>query len=183
MDIGGFSVEKRYEDATGADLEEWRELNTRWYQFGAFCSPVQVAWAIPFPCRFITLHRKITRPIKACFFYNKLRYRLMPYIYSLAGQTYHQNYTIMRGLSYGFPKWTLRLPIQRMPICFGPSLLINPVYKYKERSRNVYLPAGQGWYNLYTGKYYPGGQEIAAAAAYEKMPVYVRAGSIVPFRT
>ncbi len=61
---------------------------------------------------------------------------------------------------------------------FGPSLLINPVYTYKAIERKVYLPAGQGWYDLYSGKYFDGGQKINADAPYERMPVFVKEGSI-----
>ena len=64
---------------------------------------------------------------------------------------------------------------------FGPSLLINPVCDYKAKSRKVYLPNGQNWYDLYTGKSLTGGQTIDAPAAYERMPVFVKAGSIIPF--
>jgi alpha-D-xyloside xylohydrolase len=64
---------------------------------------------------------------------------------------------------------------------FGPSLLINPVYQYKQTKRELYLPKGQGWYDLYTGKWTAGGRRITADAPYERMPVYVKEGSIVPF--
>jgi alpha-D-xyloside xylohydrolase len=64
---------------------------------------------------------------------------------------------------------------------FGPSLLVSPVFNYKQRSRTVYLPKGQGWYNLYTGNYLEGGQSVSADAAYEQMPVFVKAGAIIPF--
>jgi alpha-D-xyloside xylohydrolase len=179
MDIGGFSVEKRYEDAKGAELEEWRELNTRWYQFGAFVPLFRSHGQYPFR-EIYNIAPEDHPAYKSMLFYNKLRYRLMPYIYSLAGQTYHQDYTIMRGLVMDFPN-DLKASNAKDAYMFGSSLLINPVYKYKERTRNVYLPAGRGWYDLYTGNYYQGGQEISADAAYEKMPVYVKEGSIVPF--
>jgi alpha-D-xyloside xylohydrolase len=64
---------------------------------------------------------------------------------------------------------------------FGPSLLINPVYKYQQRNRELYLPKCAGWYDLYSGKWYAGGQKINAEAPYERMPVFVKAGSIIPF--
>jgi alpha-D-xyloside xylohydrolase len=64
---------------------------------------------------------------------------------------------------------------------FGPSLLINPVYTYKQRTKQVYLPKGAGWYELYKGEYFNGGQPINADAPYERMPVFVKAGSILPF--
>jgi alpha-D-xyloside xylohydrolase len=63
---------------------------------------------------------------------------------------------------------------------FGPAFLVAPVTEYKARSRKVYLPAGSAWYDFYTGRSTRGGQTITAAAPYERMPLFVRAGSIVP---
>ncbi|WP_407426152.1 TIM-barrel domain-containing protein, partial [Arcticibacter sp.] len=178
MDIGGFSVERRYEQAKGADLEEWRELNTRWYQFGAFVPLFRSHGQFPF--REIYNIAPETHPAyKSMLYYNKLRYRLMPYIYSLAGNTYQKDYTMMRGLMMDFPQ-DLRASNLNDAFMFGPSLLINPVYKYKDRDRDVYLPSGQGWYDLYSGKYYKGGQQISVDAPYEQMPVFVKEGSILP---
>jgi alpha-D-xyloside xylohydrolase len=64
---------------------------------------------------------------------------------------------------------------------FGPSLLINPVYEYKQTKRSLYLPKCAGWYDLYSGKWYEGGQKVIADAPYERIPVFVKAGSIIPF--
>ena len=64
---------------------------------------------------------------------------------------------------------------------FGSSLLVNPVYQYKQRTRQVYLPKGVGWYDIYKGQYFDGGKEINANAPYERMPVFVKEGSIIPF--
>ena len=178
MDIGGFSVEKRYEQATGAVLEEWRELNARWYQFGAFVPLFRVHGQFPFR-EIYNIAPESHPAYKSMLYYNKLRYRLMPYIYSLAGNSYQKDNTIMRGLVMDFPT-DIKAGNLNDAFLFGPSLLVNPVYKYKERTRNVYLPEGQGWYDLYTGKYFKGGQEINAVAAYEKIPVYVKEGSIIP---
>ncbi len=185
MDIGGFSVETRYVEAEAAALkgqpaalDEWRELNTRWYQFGAFVPLFRVHGQ--FPYREIYNIAPENHPAyKSMLYYNQLRYRLMPYIYSLAGNTYQKDYTIMRGLVMDFPA-DLKAASLNDEFMFGPSLLINPVYAYKARSRSVYLPAGQGWYYLYTGKYFKGGQEVAAQAAYDKIPVFVKEGSILP---
>jgi alpha-D-xyloside xylohydrolase len=63
---------------------------------------------------------------------------------------------------------------------FGPALLVAPVTEYKARSRSVYLPAGTRWYDFYSGRSYEGGQTITADAPYERIPLFVRAGSIVP---
>ena len=104
----------------------------------------------------------------------------MPYIYSLAGAAYHENYTLMRGLVMDFATDTAVLNIGDQYM-FGPSLLINPVYEYKATQRRLYLPKCAGWYDLYSGKWYAGAQNISAEAPYERMPVFVKAGSIVPF--
>jgi alpha-D-xyloside xylohydrolase len=63
---------------------------------------------------------------------------------------------------------------------FGPAFLVAPVTEFKARSRKVYLPAGSTWYDFYTGRSVKGGQTITAAAPYERMPLFVRAGTIVP---
>jgi len=89
------------------------------------------------------------------------------------------DYTIMRGLAMDFGGDTAVKNIGDAYM-FGPSLYISPVYTYKAINRQVYLPAGQGWYDLYAGKYTAGGQTITADAPYERMPVFVKAGSIIP---
>ena len=111
--------------------------------------------------------------------YDKLRYRLMPYIYSLTGMVTQNDYTIMRALVMDFnhDKKVLGIGDQFM---FGPALLINPVTEYKARSRSLYLPKGAGWYELQSGKFLTGGQTIQADAPYTEIPIYVKAGSIIP---
>ncbi|MCU7550176.1 DUF5110 domain-containing protein [Chitinophagaceae bacterium LB-8] len=179
MDVGGFVVESRFEKPNATDLEEWRELNTRWYQFGAFVPLFRVHGQFPYR-EIYNIAPEGHAAYQSMLYYNKLRYRLLPYIYSLAGSTYHHNYTIMRGLVMDFAKDTAVLNIGDQ-FMFGPSLLVSPVYNYKQRTRELYLPDGQGWYDLYTGKWTKGGQKIIADAPYERMPVYVKEGSIVPF--
>ncbi|MGN6247191.1 MAG: TIM-barrel domain-containing protein [Ginsengibacter sp.] len=179
MDIGGFVVPQKFENPNAESLEEWRELMARWSQFGAFVPLFRVHGQYPF--REIFNVAPQTHPAYQSFlYYDKLRYRLLPYIYSLAGAAYHDNYTIMRGLAMDFEKDTAVLNIGDQYM-FGPSLLINPVYEYKQRQRELYLPQSAGWYNLYSGKFYAGGQKINADAPYERMPVFVKAGSIIPF--
>ncbi|MEJ6979365.1 TIM-barrel domain-containing protein [Pedobacter sp. P351] len=178
-DIGGFAVEKRYEKATGKDLDEWRELQTRWYQFGAFTPLFRVHGQ--FPYREIYNIAPESHPAyQSMLYYNKLRYRLMPYIYSMVGKTYHDDYTIMRGLIMDFPNDNAVKNISDQYM-FGSSLLINPVYQYGAKRRDLYLPAGSNWYDLYSGKFIPGGKTVTAEAPYEKMPIYVKEGSIIPF--
>lgn len=178
MDIGGFAVEDRFVNPSGPDLEEWRELQTRWFQFGAFVPIFRSHGQFPFR-EIFNVSEEDHPAYQSMLYYNKLRYRLMPYIYTLAGMTYHNSYTIMRGLVMDFPgdKEVKNIGDQYM---FGPSLLISPVYNYKERNRDLYLPAGQGWYDLLSGEYLQGGQHMKVAAPYEKMPVFVKEGSIIP---
>jgi len=112
-------------------------------------------------------------------YYDKLRYRLMPYIYSLAGMTHFSDYTIMRPLIMDFngDEEVNNISDQYM---FGPSLMVAPVYRYKSRIRDVYFPSECGWYDFYSGKYLNGGQKSSVEAPYERIPLYVREGSILP---
>lgn len=179
MDIGGFVVPRKFENPDAAGLEEWRELMTRWSQFGAFVPLFRSHGQFPYREVFNTAPED--HPAYESFlYYDKLRYRLLPYIYSLAGWTYHNDYTIMRGLAMDFATDTAVLNITDQYM-FGPSLLINPVYEYRQTKRALYLPRSAGWYDLYSGKWYAGGQKITADAPYERMPLFVKAGSIVPF--
>lgn len=180
-DIGGFYVEDKYDkpDPQGENLQEWRELNTRWYQYGAFCPLFRAHGQYPYR-EVYNIAPENSQEYQSIVYYDRLRYRLMPYIYSLAGQTYHNGYTLMRGLLMDFDQDTAVRHIGDQ-FMFGPAFLVNPVYAYKARTRELYLPAGQGWYNLYDGKYTDGGQHITAAAPLNRIPLYVKAGSIVPF--
>ena len=188
MDNGGFCVEKRYEAAaaanyaTGAeneDLNEWRELQTRWNQFGCFVPLYRTHGQWP-PREAWNIAPEDHQAYQSILYYGKLRYRLLPYIYSLAGWVNLFDYTIMRGLAMDFTsdKDVYNIPDQWM---FGPALMACPVGYYKARSRGVYLPNTTGWYDFYTGQHYDGGQTITADAPYEKIPVFVREGSIIPF--
>jgi alpha-D-xyloside xylohydrolase len=180
MDIGGFCVENRYASAKegSEDLEEWRELNTRWFQFGSFCPLFRSHGQYPLR-EIYNLSPETHSAYKSMVYYDKLRYRLMPYIYTLAGMTHFNDYTIMRPLIMDFngDHEIYNISDQYM---FGPSLMVAPVYKYKARSREVYLPVSCGWYDFYTGKYLNGGQRLNADAPYEKLPLFVREGTILP---
>ncbi|MBO9567180.1 MAG: DUF5110 domain-containing protein, partial [Niastella sp.] len=102
-----------------------------------------------------------------------------PYIYTTAADTWFKDGTIMRGLVQDFQAdrkvWNIN--DQYM---FGPAFLVAPVTEFKARSRKVYLPAGADWYDFNSGAFLTGGQQIEAAAPYARMPLFVRAGSIVP---
>ncbi|MDR1344516.1 MAG: DUF5110 domain-containing protein, partial [Tannerellaceae bacterium] len=179
MDIGGFCVENRYAAAKegSADMEEWRELNTRWYQFGAFCPLFRSHGQYPYR-EIYNISSEGAPAYRSMKYYNELRYRLLPYIYSLAGMTYTDDYTIMRALVMDYPgdRETYGIGDQFM---FGSALMACPVYEYKARCREVYFPEGI-WYDFYTGRSFSGGRRLAADAPYEKMPLFVRAGSIIP---
>ena len=179
MDIGGFAVERRFEDAKGEDLEEWREQMTRWYQFGAFCPLFRVHGQYPYR-EIYNVAPEDHPAYRSMLYYDRLRYRLLPYIYSLCGRVWKDDYTPMRGLAMDFGADTAALGVAD-EFMLGPSLLVAPVTQYKAREREAYLPAGQGWYDLYSGKFVNGGQRVSAEAPYERMPVYVREGSILPF--
>lgn len=178
-DIGGFSVERKNERAQGEDLENWRELNTRWFQFGTFNPLHRVHGQFPFR-EVYNLAPEDHVAYKTIVFYNKLRYRLFPYIYSLAGKTYFDDYTLMRALVMDFPqdKTIVNIGNQYM---FGNALLVAPVTQHKARTWPVYLPNHNGgWYDFYTGKHYVGKQNVSAAAPLEQIPLFVKAGSIIP---
>jgi len=188
MDQGGFCVENRYVaaqqlfDKSGVeneDLKEWRELQTRWAQFGCFI-PLFRAHG-QWPLREIWNIAPEGHPAYQSFvYYDKLRYRMMPYLYSMAGWVHLKDYTMLRGLVMDFngDRRVLDIKDQWM---FGPAFMACPVAQYKARSRSVYFPKQSGWYDLYTGEYIQGGQSLVVDAPYECMPVFVREGSIIPF--
>ena len=195
MDTGGFSVMGKFQDPAHAD--EWQELQTRWHQFGCFVPlfrahgqwPRRELWNIA---------PEGSPAYESILWYMQLRYRLMPYLYSLTRAVHFEDYTLMRGLPMDYPadpevrdlsdQWML-----------GPAFMPCPVYEYGARSRSVYFPAG-GWYDFYTGKAVEipgqagndGGKDGVSScptrsgiwrtveAPYGRMPLFVRAGSIVP---
>ncbi|MCM1150906.1 MAG: DUF5110 domain-containing protein [Alistipes sp.] len=179
QDIGGFCVQRKFERAREGSqaLDEWRELNARWHQWGVF-SPLYRAHG-QYPYREIYHIAPEKHPAyRSILCHNRLRYRLMPYIYTLASRTWFDDYTIMRPLVMDFPS-DARVKNISDQFMFGDALMVCPVYEYKARSREVYLPAG-GWYDYRTNAYVEGGRTIEAEAPYEYSPLYVRAGRIVP---
>jgi len=152
----------------------YQELYARWFEFGTFCPifrthghrPNNELWAFD----------KVEPIIVS---YDKLRYRLMPYIYSLAWKVTSEDYTIQRPLVMDWrtdPK-TWNLGDEFM---FGPAILVSPVLKADAVKRTMYLPAAAAWYDFWTGKAVKGSQEIEADAPLDRMPLFVRAGSILP---
>jgi len=167
-DIGGFF------GSNPAD-PNYRELFTRWFQFGAFC-PMFRVHGTDQPKE---IWRFSDDTSKILLNYDQLRYRLLPYIYSVAWSVTHDDSTMMRGLVLDFrndPK-TYNVPDQYM---FGPAILVSPVTAAGATTRPVYLPADNVWFDFWTGKSIPGGQTIAALAPIQTIPLFVRAGSIIP---
>jgi alpha-D-xyloside xylohydrolase len=179
-DTGGYTMQGRFASAKQGDaLDEWRELNARWFEYSTFCPILRVHGADR-PREMWNLGDETTAVYQTELAFDKLRYALFPYIYSLAGAVTHDGYTMMRPLVMDFGDDAKALSVDDQYM-FGPAFLVNPVTEYKARSRAVYLPAGRSWYDFWTGRNSQGGQTIMADAPYGQMPLYVRAGSIVPF--
>jgi alpha-D-xyloside xylohydrolase len=114
--------------------------------------------------------------------YLRLRYQLMPYLYSLGWSAHETGAPFMRGLFMDFgddPK-TADIGDEYM---FGPALLVAPVTEQGMTSRSVYLPAGTDWYNYWTNERLHGGQRVTVSAPIDTIPLFVRAGSILPLGT
>jgi len=181
-DIGGYHYHWTAPDWT-APVN--RELFTRWFQFGTF-SPIFRIHGKGERAMFSDNWDAATKSI--LLKYDNLRYRLMPYIYSLSWKVTSEGYTIMRSLAFDFRD---DANIQSIPdqYMFGPAFLVNPVTeqlyslpnsKSIKKVRNVYLPKSANWYDFWTGKLIPGGLTITASAPIETLPLYIKAGSIVP---
>jgi alpha-D-xyloside xylohydrolase len=193
-DIGGYAQETRYQgpDLAGQaqenqklgsgvkpeDLVEWRELNLRWFEFGAF-SPLFRSHGEVVKREIYNISPEGSPMRDAMVGYDKLRYRLMPYIYATASDTWFNDGTIMRGLVMDFER-DPKVRDVKDEYLFGHALLVAPVTVYKATSRDVYLPAGADWYDFYTGARTAGGQTLNVEAPATRIPVFVRAGSIVP---
>jgi alpha-D-xyloside xylohydrolase len=155
--------------------KKYQELFTRWFQYGAFCPMMRVHgtgdgkefWQWDEPTQ------KIWKT------YVGLRYRLMPYIYSVSWQVTNDGGTMMRPLVMDFEEDAKALDVGDQ-FLFGPAVMVNPVTTAGATSRQVYLPGKQSWFDFWTGKREEGGREIEAAAPSETMPLFVRAGSIIP---
>ena len=169
-DIGGYWPP--YPGST--DQPGYQELYARWFEFGTFC-PI-------FRTHGHRTHNEIwtyDRVMPTLIRYDKLRYRLLPYIYSLAWKVTSVDYTIQRPLVMDWRTDEKTWDIGN-EFMFGPAILVNPVLKADATSRNVYLPASPAWYNFWTGSSTPGSKEIDAEAPLDRMPLYIRAGSILP---
>ena len=168
-DCGGF-----FRPRDQYNSEDFTDLLIRWFQFSTF-SPVQRMHGYQSETEFW----KFPLAQETLIEYDHLRYRLLPYIYSIAWQVTHDNYTIMRALPMDF-----RSDPKVYDICdqymFGPAFLVNPVTEPKAVSRSVYLPATAKWTNFWTGESSDGGWRADVPAPQQVIPLFVRAGSIIP---
>ncbi len=168
-DIGGF--------VTGnPDDPAYRELFVRWFEYGTFCPIFRLHGTRTTKQNELWSYGPEAQTILTS--YDRLRYRLMPYIYSLAWKTTSEGYTPMRALAMDFRADTRALNIGDQ-FMFGPALLVNPVTEPGASSRRVYLPKAK-WYDFWTGRDAGGGGMMETAAPLDRIPLFVRGGSIVP---
>jgi len=170
-DIGGF-----FRPGPGQYTDEkYHDLLNRWYQWGAF-NPIFRVHGYQSETEPWKYGEKMEANIRSIL---NTRYRLMPYIYSEAWNVSKNNSTIMRPMvmDFGDDGQAVQQGYQYM---FGKSMLIAPVTKEGVSAWNVYLPKSSGWYDFWTGKRFEGGQTVNAAAPPDKLPVFVKAGSIIP---
>ncbi len=173
-DIGGFFAGQPADPA-------YAELFTRWFQYGAFCPMFRVhgstgtndayakeIWRFP----------AATQPVLIDFV--KLRYHLMPYIYSTAWKVTNEGYTMMRPLLMDFPGDAASHGVNNQ-FLFGPGIMVSPVTQPAATSRSVYLPSDTTWIDFWTGVPESGGQSTQASAPIGRMPLHVRTGTILPY--
>jgi len=168
-DIGGF-VSGNPEDPA------YRELFVRWFQFGTFSPIFRVhgtrsndqneLWSYGADMQKVLVN------------YDRLRYRLLPYIYSMAWRVTNDSYTPMRALAMDFRGDPQALNIGD-EFMFGPALLVSPVSEPGAETRRMYLPKAI-WYDFWTGQKMEGGKTITTAAPLNRIPLFIRAGSIIP---
>ena len=168
-DIGGF--------VTGnPDDPAYRELFIRWFQFGTFSPIFRVHGTRTTDQNELWSYGPEAQKILVSF--DRLRYELMPYIYSVAWKVTKENYTLMRPLVMDF-RTDNRAKNVGDQFMFGPAIMVAPVTEPGAKARHVYLPAS-GWYDFWTGQRVQGGNAFDAPAPLDRMPLFVRAGSIVP---
>ena len=190
-DIGAFFVQSAEVGALGRGLwfrngdydegiadDNYKELYVRWFEYGAFC-PVFRSHGTDISREIWKFGEPGSWAYDALLKFDNLRYRLMPYIYSTAWKVTSKGYTMMRGLVMDFRNdhHVFEIDDQFM---FGSAVLVNPVTKSKATYRKVYLPTGTAWYNFWTGKKYSGGQTLTVPAPIDEIPLFVKAGSIIP---
>jgi alpha-D-xyloside xylohydrolase len=185
-DIGGFFLSrfrKKLDDAG------YRELYARWIQFGTFC-PMMRSHGTDAPREIYQFGKKGDRVYDAIEKFINLRYILLPYIYSASWDVTANQSSMIRALMMDFPKDKQALDINDQYM-FGKSLLVCPVTipMYSKdtnedfstiKTKELYLPKGADWFDFWTGNKFTGGQTIKKEAPLDIIPLYVKAGSILP---
>jgi len=152
------------------------ELFTRWLQYGAFCPVFRIHGNGPSKELYQSCWTTTTKA--NLLLIDKLHYRMMPYIYSLAWMTTNSAYTPMRHLVFDF-RTDANVKSIGDQFMYGPAFMVSPVTTLNQTSRSVYLPAGK-WYDFWTGASVTGGATITADAPVSQIPLHIKAGSIVP---
>jgi alpha-D-xyloside xylohydrolase len=155
--------------------DDYPELYTRWFQYATFLPIFRTHGSRP--ANEVWSYGSQAEPILEK--YLRLRYQLMPYIYSLAYQTWLTGAPFMRALPLDFPL-DAKVADLRDEYMLGPAFLVAPVTEQGATSRQVYLPTGADWYNYWTSERAKGGQTITVTAPIDTIPLFVRAGSIIP---
>lgn len=155
--------------------DDYPELFVRWFEYSSFCPTFRLhgmrkaneVWSFG----------KAAEPILVK--YLRLRYQLLPYIYSQARYAEETGAPFMRALFMDFPNDPEAIT-QKHEYMFGPAFLVAPILSQNTIEQTVYLPSGTDWYNYWTNQRYHGGQSITVPAAIDTLPLFVRAGSILP---
>ncbi|MGC2659202.1 MAG: glycoside hydrolase family 31 protein [Bryobacteraceae bacterium] len=168
-DIGGFILGH-------PNNPKYRELFVRWFQYGSFCPIFRVHGTRSPDENELWSYGPDAQSILTAF--DRLRYRLMPYIYSMAWRVTNEGYTPMRPLVMDYRTDVTARNIGDQ-FLFGPAILVNPVTEQGATTRRLYLPTAD-WYDFWDGERQSGGHYVDAAAPLSRIPLYVRAGSIVP---
>ncbi|HZP06641.1 MAG TPA: TIM-barrel domain-containing protein [Terracidiphilus sp.] len=161
--------------ATVGGYDDYPELYTRWFEYATFLPIFRTHGSRP--ANEVWSYGKQAEPILEK--YLRLRYQLMPYIYSLGYKTWLTGAPFMRALPLDFPDDPKVADIGN-EYMLGPAFLVAPITDQGAASREVYLPAGTDWYNYWTNERVKGGQTVTVAAPIDTIPLFVRAGSILP---
>jgi alpha-D-xyloside xylohydrolase len=155
--------------------DDYPELYTRWFEYGTFLPIFRAHGSRLY--NEVWSYGKQAEPILEK--YLRLRYQLLPYIYSLGYKTYQTGAPSMRALFMDFPN-DPKVADLRDEYMFGPAFLVAPVTEQGATSRMVYLPAGTDWFNYWTNERIHGGAAVQVDAPIDTLPLFVRAGSILP---
>lgn len=177
-DIGGFYASHWIKDG-GTRNPEFQELYTRWNQFGAF-SPMMRSHGTNLPREIWQFGEKGTPVYDAIERMIRLRYRLLPYIYSTSWDVSANDGTFMRPLFFDFPADSAVYSIGGEYL-FGRNILVSPVTEPEIKTWNTYLPAGTKWWDFWTNRQIEGGITDDRQTPLDEIPLYLRAGSILPF--